>query len=105
MNETTLKKIKLLYNLPWLFNLFLVGFMMYNVIPRLENYFGWQCIPGLSSIRYTLRIYVPIGIGIAFLNWMLAYLFKCRPFIAGTMALSLLFTTGVIKLVLTGRLI
>jgi hypothetical protein len=91
-----------MYNLPWLCNVFLMGFMMFNVLPRLENYYVWQCIPGFASIRDTLGVYVPIGVGVAMLNWYLAYRFKCRTFIAGILALALLLTTIAIGLTISG---
>lgn len=98
MTEKPLKKKNLFYNLPWLCNVFLAGFMMLNVIPRLPNYFGWQCIPGLASIRDTMKVYVPIAISLAWINWFLAYRFKCKPFVAGAMALTLSFTAVVIAI-------
>jgi hypothetical protein len=98
-----LKEKNIFYNLPWLINVFLIGFIMFNVIPRLQNYFGWQCIPGLKSIRHTLRHYVPICIGIAIVNWLLAYRFKCKPFVAGAMALALILTTIAIYFALKGQ--
>ena len=102
MTEKSKKKKNILCNLPWLINVFLLGFMMFNVIPRLQNYFGWQCIPGLKSIRYKLRNYVPIWIGIAMVNCLLAYRFN-MSFVAGAMALALFFTAVAIQIALTGR--